>query len=449
MTGDKRAQFKEWLASGKAQLQPLTFPQRELWESSPIPAADTANHIGCFVHIHGVMTPTAAEAALQRVVERQEVLRLSILPGKERPVQMIRQSGAANFRYQELSAAECTDEGLEEKARAVFREPFDLVSGPLYRTEMWRRESNEYVLVLAIHHAIADGWSLGVFVQDLCFAYVQAAMGFPNDPLPPVPQTYSAWGAAERAAWPPAELERLAAFWKKNLAGAKRLWPAPSAEAAREIPHRWVCHFPKDLADAAQELARASGATLYSTLLAAFQIALGRWTGEHDAVLGTPVANRTTQSSRETMGSYAGIVPLRAPVDVDQAFSERLQAAHTASVDAFTHAMPFAELVAALEEPSIPGRNPIFDVRFALQNHPMPDVSLHGLSAKLRMRSTGTARFQMACEVTIVEQGLEVAWLFRPTMFPQSEIENLARLFNSVLAAACRTPESRISALLP
>src|ERR1700736_1594520 len=106
MSGDKRTLLKQWLANGKASLQPLTFPQRELWESSPVSVTDSANHISCLIHLRGVITRQACETALQRVGERQEVLRLSFLPGKERPVQMIRQSSEPNFRFRELSPAQ-------------------------------------------------------------------------------------------------------------------------------------------------------------------------------------------------------------------------------------------------------------------------------------------------------------------------------------------------------
>src|ERR1700756_2672419 len=138
MSGDKRALLKEWLASGKAHLQPLTFPQRELWETSPVAVTDKANHICCLIQMHGVITPDACEAAIQRVVERQEVMRLSFLPGKDRPIQMIRQSSKANFRFRKLSATEGGDDAVEELAQEVFGEPFDLVQGPLYRAEVFR-----------------------------------------------------------------------------------------------------------------------------------------------------------------------------------------------------------------------------------------------------------------------------------------------------------------------
>ncbi len=447
MSANKRAQLKQWLESGKALLQPLSFPQREIWETSPVPAGDVANHICCLINVRGEMTPDSCAAAVQGVVDRQEVLRLSILPGKDRPLQMIRQDSPANFRFRELSPAQADMESVEEIAAEIFSEPFDLVQGPLYRTEVLQRSKTEHMLVMAIHHAIADGWSLGVFVQDLCISYIQELMGR-REPLPPVPLSYAAWGAAERSFWTPAEVEQRAGFWRPKLAGSKRIWNSlDETVTASGAPDRWVSYLPADLTTAVQDLARASGTTLFNTLLAAFQIALSRWTGETDIVVGTPVANRNMQTVRETMGYCAGIVPLRGQVESDRTFSANLQTVHDDTVDAFANAMPFAELVPAIGAKVTPGHNPIFDVRFALQNHPVPDIDLDGLSAHLSMRSTGTARFVIACEVTIIGDGLEVVWRFRSKLFPRSEIEDLSRIYQAVLTNVCRSPDSRIGVL--
>jgi hypothetical protein len=332
------------------------------------------------------------------------------------------------------------------------------MQGPLYRADMLRRAANDHLLVFSIHHAIADGWSLGVFVQDLCTAYVSGlsgvrkavavgVMGLSNT-LPPVPLTYSEWAAAERAFWQPAELELRAVFWKSQLAGYRRIWNALEGPDTSSGAHqRMISHFPAELAKAARELARRSQATLFSTLLAAFQVALSRWTGARDILVGTPVANRTKQAVNETMGYFAGIVPLRSTVEPERSFSSALRAVHQTTVDCFVNAMPFVELARALGDTGAPGHNPIFEVRFALQNHPIPDVELPGLSAKLRMRSTGTARFHLACEITEEANQLEVVWLFRPKLFPEAEVQNLGRIFQNLLASACRSPESRINAL--
>ena len=176
-------------------------------------------------------------------------------------------------------------------------------------------------------------------------------------------------------------------------------------------------------------------------LLAAFQVALSRWTGAEDILVGTPVANRTKQAVNETMGYFAGIVPLRGRVDPERSFSA--SAARGASDDRglLRECHALCRTRAALGDAGAPGHNPIFEVRFALQNHPIPDVALPGLSAKLRMRSTGTARFHLACEITEEGEQLEVVWLFRPKLFPQAEVENLGRIFQTVLAGACRSPK--------
>jgi Condensation domain len=448
MSQDNRARLKQWLESGEIRLQPLTFPQRELWEASPVPVADVSNHICAIIQVRGLLTPQGSEAALQKVVDRQEVFRLSFLPGKGQPMQMIRNAGKPMLKFHKLPVAQRQPEAIKELAKEVFGKPFDLVQGPLYRAEVFRRAADNHVLVFAIHHAIADGWTLGLFVQNLFAAYVQGLTGL-RVGRPPVPLSYTEWGAAERAFWQPAELEKRAIFWKSCLAGARRLWSPPTGpEAASGERERWVSLVQADLGRAVRELARRNGATLFSTLLAAFQIALCKWTGSDDILVGTPVANRSKQAVREIMGYCSGIVPLRGQVDRERTFSDGLRTVHKVTVDSFANAMPFAELVRALDDPPSPGRNPIFEVRFALQNHPVPDVAMPGLSLQVGLRSTGTARFDLGCEINEEGDGLEVAWPFRRNLFPLEDIQNLDHIYQAVLAGVCHSPESRIDALM-
>ncbi|WP_397382978.1 condensation domain-containing protein [Prosthecobacter sp.] len=443
MSEDNRARLKQWLASGEIRLQPLSFPQRELWEAAPVPAADVSNNICALIQVRGLLTPQGSEAALQKVVDRQEVLRLSILPGKAQPMQMIRRTAVPALRFHELSPEQREPEAIEELAREIASRPFDLVQGPLYRAEVFRRSADEHVLVLVIHHAIADGWTLGVFVQDLFASYMQGVRGN-HAALPPVPQTYSQWGAAERAFWQPAVLAPRVEFWRTHLAGAPRLWnTAVSGEMKR-----CVTQVSGELGRAVRELARRNGATLFTTLLTAFQIALSKWTGQDDIVVGTPVANRSTQAARETMGYCSGIVPLRGQIDRTRSFAESLHAVHETTVESFANAIPFAELVRALGGATLPGHNPIFEVRFALQNHPIPDVAVPGLSLQLRMRSTGTARFNLACEINEEGEAMEVAWLFHADQFSLADIAQVGRMYLDVLAGVCQSPEILTAALM-
>ena len=442
MPVDQRARLKQWLDSGEGQLHPLTFPQRELWEVSPVAVEDNANHICCLIDVHGLLTEREARAAIQRVVDHQEVLRLSILPGKERPLQMIRKNCGINFDFREINDAR--PEAIEELSVEIFREPFDLVQGPLYRAADLRLAKNHHVLVFAIHHAIADGWSLGVLVQDLFAAYIEVVTGS-SKALPSVSQTYSAWGAVERAFWKPEILEQRIEFWRTKLASPGRMWNPPITPGA---PTRWLSTIPAALTNETRELARRTGVTFFSALFGAFQIAFSEWSEFVDLVVGTPVANRTKQTARDTMGYYAGVVPLRGHVDRSRVVVDHLRAGHQLTVDSFANAIPFVELVHALGEKSEGGYNPLFEVRFALQNHPMPEISLPNLSARLSMRSTGTPRFQLACEITEEGEGLEIAWLFRENLFSRRDIESLDGIFQRMLAGICRSPESRISEVL-
>src|SRR4029453_5865011 len=265
MSEDNRARVRQWLERGEASLHPLTLPQRELWETSPTPAGDVSNHICCVINVRGLITPEDCVASLQRVVNRQEVLRLSILPGKNGPVELIRVRAKPVMRFRDISP-QTPAEKIEELALQTFTEPFDLIQGPLYRAQVLRRAPDDKLMVFAIHHAIADGWTLGVFVQDLCAAYVQQRVGGPT--LPPVPTSYSAWGAAERAFWQSAELEPRIAFWKSRLTGIRRLWSVPDESDVRFLPRRLVSQLPAEISGPVRELARRSGATLFSTLLA-------------------------------------------------------------------------------------------------------------------------------------------------------------------------------------
>lgn len=449
MSQDLKANLKQWLASGEIRLQPLSLPQRELWENSAVPPGDIGNHICAFIEVKGSITPQDCHDAIKLVVERQEVLRLSFLPGKEQPFQMIRKTGSVAMNYQELPPEQRSQEAVEEVMRGFFERPFDMLRGPLYHVEMLQRGPGEMVLVFTIHHTIADGWTLGVFVQELAAAYLQSKLQRGSS-LPPVEMSYSAWAAAEKAAWTPETLAANTPFWRKHLDGFARLWDRPADVNARSGKlTRWATSIPPAQTREIRALAKNCGATLFNTLLTAFQTTLAVWTGKNDITVGTPVANRTRPQAKETMGYFAGVVPLRSQVDTEQTFHNAARAVQDQTMDCFANAVPFAELVKALELGVEAGHNPIYDVRFALQNHPVPDVTLPNLSFKLRMRSTGTARFDLACEVTEDGEELEVVWLYRPSLFLLNDVQELNRRYQALLENVSRTPHAPLATLIP
>ena len=315
MSDEKRARLKEWLASGEARLQPLSLPQRELWEATPVPPGDAANHICCIIKVRGKLTAQNCPEALQTRGGSAGSAAPFDLPGQGRPLQMIRKSSDVNLR---LPRAFASARRGPRPSRSRRRRSFASRSISCRDRSIARRCSSagpeDHVLVFAIHHAIADGWTLGVFVQDLACAYARSSWASAK-PLPPVPLTYTAWGAAERAYWQPAEVAKRAGLLEDH---ARRL-AAPLAErGARRSAVGNGALGRRDFRRARRRRARAgaqTGATLFTTLLAAFQVALARWSGVDDLVVGTPVANRNKQAVRETMGYFAGIVPLRGHVE--------------------------------------------------------------------------------------------------------------------------------------
>ena len=148
------------------------------------------------------------------------------------------------------------------------------------------------------------------------------------------------------------------------------------------------------------------------------------------------------------MGYFAGIVPLRSIIDPSRTFAEQVAETHHETLNSFANAIPFLELVKCLEEPVTLGRNPVFDVRFALQNHPVPDVSMPGMEVDYRTRSTGTSRFDLACELTEIGNVMEVVWLFREDMFSLAEVERLHADFMNILTEICDKPEAKLTDII-
>ena len=147
------------------------------------------------------------------------------------------------------------------------------------------------------------------------------------------------------------------------------------------------------------------------------------------------------------MGYFAGVIPLRGIIDPYQTFLERVRSVHEQTMDDFAHAMPFAELVKALDCSPEPGGHAIFDTRFAFQNHPIPEVVLPGISTKLRTSSTGTARFDIGCELTEDGKEFEVVWLHRPSVLSELMICELDGLFQKMLGAMCDHPDTPCTSL--
>lgn len=445
MAESARARLEELLASGQARLVPLTFPQRELWETGSVPPADPSNNICALLEIRGPLTPELCRDALGMVIARQEALRTTILPGKTRPVQLVRASAGPVLTVSPLPSGASGEEAVVSALASHFRQPFDLVTGPLHRLIMVPCGPDHCFLGMVIHHSIADGWALTTFVEDFMTGCIAAWRRSGKDmtrlqglseTLEPPPMTYSQWGAAERVRWSPAEISRGAERWRARLDGAGLFFEATHPVEAEPL-RRWEVKIPAQAAEAVRALARRVGATPFAALGAAFRLALHRWKGKSDVVLGTPVAGRSKPGVRETIGYFSEIVPLRIRIDPTKPLADLIPRVHEEALEDFAQAMPFAELAVALEGGGrTRGRHAVYDVRFAVQNHPFPDVVIPGISSRFRNLSSGTSRFDLACEITGDSGEMDLVWLRRESVVGDSDVRELDAIFREVLAGA-------------
>ncbi|HEY6320216.1 MAG TPA: condensation domain-containing protein, partial [Thermoanaerobaculia bacterium] len=308
-----------------------------------------------------------------------------------------------------------------------------------------------HLLVLALHHIVADGWSAAVFGRELAALHAAVAAGLPS-PLPELPLQYSDFASWQRG-WLAGEAfaEHLA-WWRQNLAGAPARLELPADRPRPAVPSwrgaRVSLRVPPVQEAELRRLARRTGVTLFMTLLAAFDVLLSRWTGEQDLVVGAPVANRERLELEGLIGCFVNVLPLRidlshlAPPGIDDLLARVRQV----SLDAFAHQdLPFEKLVAALAPRRSQATTPLFQVVLVLQTARTPargaaaldPDSQAGLAVEicdLDLPVT-TCKFDLALAAAETPGGLELAFDYSRDLFDAATIKRLAVRCQVLLAA--------------
>ncbi|HSU18095.1 MAG TPA: amino acid adenylation domain-containing protein, partial [Longimicrobium sp.] len=277
---------------------PLSFAQQRLWFIEQLEPGSTAYHMPSALRLRGPLDARVLERALGEVVRRHEALRTTFGEREGEPFQVVHPAGAARLEVTDLSHLAPAEREAEARRLAgeEAQRPFDLRAGPLFRTRLLRLGEDDHVLVLAMHHVVSDGWSMGVLSGELGALYEAFARGEAS-PLPELPVQYADFAVWQRA-WLSGEvLERQIAWWRERLAGAPPLLELPTDHPRAATPDsragRVFRALPPETAEGVRALARREGATLYMVLLAALDLLLARWSGQEDVVVGTPIANRT------------------------------------------------------------------------------------------------------------------------------------------------------------
>jgi acyl-CoA synthetase (AMP-forming)/AMP-acid ligase II/alpha-ketoglutarate-dependent taurine dioxygenase len=428
---------------------PLSFTQEGLWFADQLSPGNPVYNNYRAVRLAGPLDRAALQQALDGLVRRHEILRTTLPTRDGQPVQVIAPAVAVPLAVVDVPAAAGRSD--ESCFREEICRPFDLAQGPLLRVTLFRMANEEHVLLVVAHHIITDGWSMATLLTDLAALYSSCREGRPS-PLPPLPVQYADFAVWERQRLGDAYLRDLLAYWKEQLAGAPACLdlptarPRPAAQSFRGA--RRFRTLPPALVAAARSLGKRQDATLFMTLLAAFQALLYRYTNQEDLVVGSHVAGRDRVETEGVVGDFTNTLALRAKVAGDVSFREVLARVRKAAVGAYAHKdLPFGKLLEALRPPRLPGRTPLFQVKFRLQNMPAPQLDFAGLAAAAVDLDYGMLKVDLGLELSERSEGLGGFIEYNTDLFEAGRIDQVWSDFETFLGAVAERPDAPLNTL--
>ncbi|HEY7767648.1 amino acid adenylation domain-containing protein, partial [Longimicrobium sp.] len=364
----------------------LSFAQQRLWFLEQLGEMGSTYHVPEQLRLRGALDRPALARALERIVARHESLRTVLLLVNGEPEQRIlpvEESGFALVEH-DLRGQPTAEAHAERLADREAEAPFDLERGPLVRARLVRLADDDHLLLVTMHHVVADGWSMGVFNRELSALYTAFSQGQP-DPLPPLPVQYADFAAWQRQ-WAEGEvLDAQAAYWTQTLAGAPELLelptdhprPARQDHAGATLP----VELSRELTAGLTALGHRHGTTLYMTLLAGWATVLARLSGQDDVLVGTPWANRTRPEVEELIGFFVNTLVLRVDLSVRPTLAGLLAQVKARALEGQRNQdIPFEQVVERLRPARSLAYSPLFQVMFAWEGAAGSGLALPGLS---------------------------------------------------------------------
>ncbi len=430
---------------------PLSFAQEQLWFIEQLQPGSTAYHIPLLITIAGELNPACFVEALRMLAQRHEALRTAIAADAGTPTQKLLAS--LDIPVSIVDAGETTDEtDLASIARSMLseaaRETFDLATGPLCRLTLLKAGPERWFALFVVHHIIFDGWSIRVLLEDWSELY--AALAEKREPDLPVLTVQQ----ADHAAWQHHYLDTPAyhdqiAYWKSQLAGAPPVHELP-VDFPRPIHQTWSGALAEgwvdvELSGGIIELARDRGKSLFTLLFSAWGILMERYTGQHDAVIGTALSGRHRQELEPLLGMFVHTVALRTQADRDRTMDDYLEHVEAIIIEAQEHQeAPFERVVAALLEERDPGRSPLFQVVFVLDEMLEHEVRAGGLTLTVESVHNDSAKFDLTMNVSQLGSRLKLSLEYNTSLFRAATAERMLRGYETLLKSILQNPGGRL-----
>ncbi|MBL1104055.1 non-ribosomal peptide synthase/polyketide synthase [Streptomyces sp. 5-8] len=423
---------------------PLSYAQQRLWFLDRFEPGSTEYTTLSVLRLRGPLDTAALGNALDGLVARHEALRTTFAEHDGQARQIVHPPRPVDLPVEDLADSAALD-ALLDRAAAT---PFDLAGGPLLRARLARLTADEHVLVLAVHHIVTDGWSIGVLARDLGELYA-AALEHRDPELPALPVRYTDYASWQRARADRAESEL--AYWRRTLDGVTPLeLPTDRPRPAVRTRDGALVTFtlPAALTERLRERGRDADATLYMTLVTACQVLLARLAGRQDVTVGTVTAGRERPELHDVVGMFVNTLVLRARVRPELPFRELLAEVRTGVLEAFAHQeVPFERVVDALQPERDTSRTPLFQVMVALHNLDAEPPRLPGLAVEPVTPPVRTATFDLAFDFVAGDDGLTGYLEYNTGLFDAATAEDLAARLRVLLEAAAEDPGQPVGRL--
>ncbi|MEA2562151.1 MAG: hypothetical protein QOH06_3655 [Acidobacteriota bacterium] len=407
---------------------PLSFAQERLWFIQQMLPENTAYNVRNAVRLRGGLNTGVLARTLGEIVRRHEVLRSTFPLDGERPVQIT--APWRPFPLAQVDLAGIAAERREVEAVRLAAEssslPFDLPGGPVIRALHLRLAEQEHVILLTLHHIVADGWSTEILTRELATLYAAFSRGEPS-PLPELPIQYADFALWQRD-WLQGEvLEAQLAVWKRRLQGAPEVIelptdrPRPSTQSFRGANFSFA--LPAGLQSGLRDLSRRQGTTLFMTVLAAFQLLLHRYTGQDDIVVGSPIAGRNRVEIENLIGCFVNTLVLRLSFAGAPTFLELLARAREVSLEAYAHQdLPFEKLVEELQPKRSLSHQPLFQVAFALDSSTEARSEAQGVALRPFEIGSASTKFDWVLMMQETRGGVSGSWSYSTDLFDRSSM---------------------------
>ena len=433
---------------------PISYAQQRLWFLDQMQPGNSHYNIAFPLRIRGLLNVEAMVGAIDAVPRRHEALRTRIRDVDGNPRAELMESLDSIVQMADVSHLP-PDERVREAQRLAHvlgGAPFDLASGPLMSCLLVRLAPDDHVLALCMHHIASDGWSISVAAREIGMMYDATVAGLPS-PLPPLELQYIDFAAWQREQMNAGLLVKQLAFWQRELAGAPVLLelptdrPRPAVQSNRGSRRMFRLE-PEQLV-VCKAFSRAHGATLYMTLLAAWQVLLHRYSGQDDIMVGSPFANRDDPALEPVVGCFVNNVVMRGRLAGNPMFRELLSQTATTVLGAFDNReVPFDRVVEAMRPERSTSHSPVFQAMFTLHSFPIDPVQPTGLQVDLFEMyddGGGAARFDLTMEIDEHEKGLRVVYEYATDLFDESTIARMHGQYAELLRQVVAHPEQRLS----